>query len=93
MSSKILNELGELIAVLSRLPVVRKAFSAIDWSVRVWPERYLCLFTTVRADCSVHFLRTTETSAVVVSSPEGISSVIKTHFCFTSAYSGFPNTL
>jgi hypothetical protein len=38
----------------------------------------------------VHFLRASETSAVAVSSPEGVSSVIKTHFCFTSAYGGYP---
>jgi hypothetical protein len=60
--------------------VVRKAVSAIDWSFRVRPERYLGFSATVRTGCIVHFLRTSETSAVAVSSPEGVSSVIKTHF-------------
>jgi hypothetical protein len=79
---------SKLIAVLSGFPVVRKAVSAIDWSFRVRPERYLGFSATVRTGCIVHFLRTSETSAVAVSSPEGIPSVIKSHFLFTSAYNG-----
>ena len=77
-----------LIAVFSGLPVVRETLSAINRSVRVGFERYLSLSAAVRTGCIVHFHRGSETSAVAVSSPEGISSVIKSHFLFTSAYSG-----
>lgn len=77
-----------LIPVFSGFPVVRKTLSAVDWSVRVRLERYLSFGAAVRTDRSVHFPGTSETSTVVVSSPEGISSVIKSHFLFTSAYSG-----
>jgi hypothetical protein len=38
----------------------------------------------------VHLFRASKTSAVAVSSPKGVSSVIKTHFFFTSAYGGYP---
>ncbi len=71
---------SKLIAVFSGFPVVRKAVSAINWSVRVGPERHLSLGTTVRTGCVVHLFRASKTSAVAVSSPKGVSSVIKTHF-------------
>jgi hypothetical protein len=78
----------DLVAVLSGLPVFWKAVPAIDRSVRVWFERNLSLSAAVRTGCVVHFPRgSTKTSPVVVSSPEGVS-VIKSHFLFTSAFSG-----
>ena len=78
----------ELISVLSGFPMFRKTLSAVDWSVRVRLERNLSFSAAVRTDRGVHFPGTSETSTVAVSSPEGISSVIKSHFLFTSAYSG-----
>ena len=77
-----------LITVFPGFPVFWKTLSAINWSVRVRPERHLSICTTVRTGCGVHFLWPSETSAVVISSFEGASSVIKSHFHFTSAYSG-----
>lgn len=81
------------------LPVFRKTFPAVNRPSFSWFERNLGLNATVGTDCLMKFSGTcitaSETSAVVVSAtpvavspPEGIPSVIKTHSCFTSAYSG-----
>lgn len=78
---------SDLVTVLSGLPVVRKAVPAVDRSVGIRFERNLSFSATVGTYCIVHFPRASETSPVVVSSPEGIS-VIKSHFLFTSAYNG-----
>ena len=78
---------SKLVAVLSGLPVVRKAVSAVDRSVRIRFERNLSFSAAIGTGCVVHFLWGSETSPVTVSSPEGVS-VIKSHFLFTSAYNG-----
>jgi len=80
--------------------VVRQTISTVNWSSFSWLEWDLGLYTTVRTNCGIHFPGTavaaSETSAVTisispvaVSSPERAPSVIKTHFRFTSAYSGY----
>ncbi|AAM04765.1 predicted protein [Methanosarcina acetivorans C2A] len=78
----------------------RKAVPAVNRSSFSRFERNLGLYTAVRTNCWVHFSGTaaaaSETPAaaavsatpVAVSPPVGIPSVIKTHSCFTSAYSG-----
>jgi len=75
--------------------------SAVNRSSFSWLEWNLGLNAAVRTNCWVHFSGATapasETTTVVisaspiaVSSSEGMpSSVTKTHFCFTSAYSGY----
>jgi hypothetical protein len=74
------------------LSVVRKAISAVNWPSFCWFERNFGLNTAVRTGYFGHFsgaaVTASETTAVAVSAPEGVSSVIKTHFCFTSASSG-----
>lgn len=66
------------------LPVVRKAISAVNRPSFCWLERNLGLNTAVRTCNLMHFPRTaitaSETTTVAVSAPEGVSSVIKTHF-------------
>jgi len=86
----------------SELPVFRKTVPAVNWSSFGWFERDFGLNTAVRTDYFSHFsgaaAATSETttpvavstSPVAISSPERIPSVIKTHSCFTSAYSGYP---
>jgi hypothetical protein len=79
--------------------MIRQAISTVNWSSFSRLEWNLGLYTTVRTNCRIHFPRTvvaaSESSAVVsvspaaVSSPERAPSVIKTHFRFTSAYSGY----
>jgi hypothetical protein len=77
----------------SELPVVRKALSAVNRPAFCWLERNLGLNTAVRTGNFSHFsgaaVAASETPTVAVSAPEGVSSVIKTHFCFTSAYNGY----
>jgi hypothetical protein len=75
------------------LPVVRQAIPAINRPSFCRFERYFGLNTAVRTGNLGHFpgaaVAASEASAVAVSvaSTVRISSVIKTHFRFTSAYS------
>jgi hypothetical protein len=82
------------------LPVIRKAFSAVNRPSFCWFERDFGLNTAVRTGYFGHFpgaaVAASETTAAtttvtisVTAETSGISSVIKTHFCFTSAYSGY----
>jgi hypothetical protein len=81
------------------LPVVRKTFSAVNRPSFCWFERNFGLNTAVRTGYFGHFsgaaVAASETTAAttvtvsVTAETSGISSVIKTHFCFTSAYSGY----
>ena len=61
-----------------------KAVPAVNRPTFCWLEWDFGFDTAVRTDYLVHFsgaaTATSETSAVTVSSPEGVSSVIKTHF-------------
>ena len=57
-------------------PVVRKTFSAVNWSVRIRFERHFGFNTTIRTDRLVHFSGSAEIT------PSEIS-VIKSQFCFT----------
>jgi hypothetical protein len=85
-------------------PVVWEAIPAVNRPSFCWFERNFGLNTAVRTYNLVHFSgaavaasETTATTTVAVSaataaavsSPEGASSVIKTHFYFTSAFSGY----
>jgi hypothetical protein len=83
--------------------VLWETVSAVNRSSFSWFERDFGLNTAVRTDYFSHFSgaaaatsETTTTTTVVVSAPPvavsapgRISSVIKTHSCFTSAYSGY----